>query len=350
VPNRQASAQHIQRLPESGAGCILSIVATQTARVPVAGTPPVDSFGRRVLGSRGSIRRLIGERLLTVPFVFVGVTFLLFVLANVSGAFPNFNRPLVDRYGSFLNNAIHLRLGPSLVRPESVSVLIRLALPPTVELTVLASVIAIVASVVLGSLAALNDGRPIDRIISVSTAAGQAVPDFVLGLIVVEVLGVILHVIPVGGYVAIGDGFEPWLSHIIAPACVLAVPFVSTMTRVVRASLVDQLGKDYVRTARGSGVSQSHMMVRNVLPNALLPPLTILGLRISGLLAGVVLVENVFNIPGVGFLLVTAMRESDLPVIQAIALFSALFVMALNALVDVLYIVANPRLRRRTTT
>jgi peptide/nickel transport system permease protein len=109
--------------------------------------------------------------------------------------------------------------------------------------------------------------------------------------------------------------------------------------------LVDELGKDYVRTARGAGIPQSQMILRNVLPNALLPPLTMLALRISALLGGVVLVENVFNIPGIGFLLVSAMRESDLAVIQAIALLGALLVLVLNALVDVCYIVADPKLR-----
>lgn len=238
--------------------------------MPAVGTPPVDSFGRRVLGGRGSIRRLIGERLLMVPVVLVGVSFLVFVLANVSGAFPNsLDQPLLERYGTFLNNTIHLRLGPSLARPETVGELIRLALPPSIQLTVLASAIAIVVSAALASLAALNDGRRIDRIISWATAAGQAVPDFVLALIVLEVFGVIFKVIPAGGYVPIGDGVGPWLSHLIAPACVLAVPFVAAMTRVARASLVEELAKDYVRTARGAGVPQSQMILRNVLPNAM---------------------------------------------------------------------------------
>jgi peptide/nickel transport system permease protein len=289
---------------------------------------------------------LLGERLLMTPVVLIGVSLLLFVLADVSDVFPNpRHRPLLARYGSYLNNTAHLRLGHSSARPESVSVLIRISLPPTIELTALASVIAIVVSVVLGSLAAMNDGRRIDKLISLATAAGQAVPDFVLALIAVEVFAVILHVVPAGGYVSLSDGFGPWLSHLIAPACALAIPFIAAMTRAVRASLVDELGKDYVRTARGAGIPQSQMILRNVLPNALLPPLTMLALRISALLGGVVLVENVFNIPGIGFLLVSAMRESDLAVIQAIALLGALLVLVLNALVDVCYIVADPKLR-----
>jgi peptide/nickel transport system permease protein len=293
---------------------------------------------------------LIGERVLMMPVVLAGVSFLVFVLADLSGAFPNpLNRPLLARYGSFVDNTVHLRFGPSLARPESVAELIRLSLPPTLQLTVLASLIAIACSAALGALAALNDGRPIDRVISTVMAAGQAVPDFVLAVIVLEVFGVAFRVVPAGGYVPIGEGIGPWLSHLIAPACVLAVPFIAAMTRVVRASLVDELAKDYVRTARGAGLPPARMMLRNVLPNALLPPLTMLGLRISWLLGGVLLVENVFGIPGIGFLVITAMRESDLPVVQAVALLSALVVLVLNALVDVCYIVVNPQLRTGTS-
>jgi peptide/nickel transport system permease protein len=345
----------------------MSMVATQSAGPPPQTTPSLDSMGTRALGTRGSIRRMLLGRLLVTPIVLLGVSFLVFVLAELSGNDPAYarlgpyatdaqrhvfaiqnhlNRPLIERYGNFLNDTIHLRLGQSLTRPETVGVLIRGALPATLQLTLLASVIAVLVSATLGSVAAMNDGRRVDKIISWAMAIGQSLPDFVLAVIVLEVFGVVVRVIPVGGYSPLSHGFGPWLSHLIAPASVLAVPFIAAMTRVVRASLVEELSKDYVRTARGAGVPPTRMMIRNVLPNALLPPLTMLGLRISWLLGGAILVENVFSIPGVGFLLITAVKESDLAVIRAVAVLGGVVVVVLNALVDVAYTLVNPKLRR----
>jgi peptide/nickel transport system permease protein len=326
-----------------------------------------DRIGGRTLGGKGSIRRLIAARLLVMPLVLLGASFVVFALIDLSknnpafaklGPFANaeqrhrfavanhLDRPLIERYISFLNDVIHLRLGQSLARPETVSVLIRQALPPTIQLTVLASIIAIALSILLGSLAALHDGKRIDRIISAGVAVAQSVPDFILGVVVLEVFGVIVRWIPAGGYSPLDKGVVPWFTHIIAPSCVLATPFVAAMTRVVRASLVEELAKDYVRTAQGAGVPRTRVLVRNVLPNALLPPLTMLGLRVSWLLGGAILVENVFSIPGVGFLLITGVKDADLSVVRGVALLGGVVVVVLNAMVDIAYVLVNPKLRK----
>jgi peptide/nickel transport system permease protein len=345
----------------------MAMAAIQSTGPPSSNAPIKDSGGHSALGSRGSVRRVVLGRLLATPVVLFGVTFLCFVLAALSGNDPAYarlgpyanaqqrhvfaiqnhlNRPLIERYGSFINQLLHFNLGPSITRPESVGVLLRDALPATLQLTLLASLIALVLSVALGTVAALNDGKRIDKVISWGLALGQSLPDFVLAVVVLEIFGVLLSWIPVGGYTSFSAGLGPWLAHLIAPASVLAVPFIAAMARVVRASLVEELGQDYVRTARGAGVPAMTMMFRNVLPNALLPPLTILGIRISWLLGGAILVENVFNIQGVGFLLVTAVKEDDLAVIRAVAVLGGIAVVVLNSLVDIAYTLVNPKLRK----
>jgi len=305
-----------------------------------------------------------------MPVVLIGSTFLVFMLVDLSPENPAFaklgifanaaerhrfavanhlNRPLLVRFVEFINDVVHLRLGSSLVRPETVGFLIRISLPPTLQLTLLAAVIAVIASVVLASAAALKDGKATDKVISSAVALAQAAPDFVVGIVVLEVFGVILKVVPAGGYHPWSSGFGSWLSTLIVPASVLALPFIAWMTRVLRASLVDELGKDYVRTALGAGVPKTKILLRNVLPNAVLPAITILGLRIGWLLGGAILVENVFDIPGLGMLLITAVDNDDLSIVRAIALLGGVVFVVINVLVDVAYIVVDPRLRRSTS-
>jgi len=332
-----------------------------------AGRLTIDRTIRSLLGRSGSVRRLVLSRLLIMPVVLLGATFLVFMLVDLSpenpafaklGVFANaaqrqrfavanhLNRPLLVRYVEFINDVVHLRLGNSFVRPETVAFLMRISLPPTLQLTLMASIIAVTISIALASAAALRDGKPTDRVISSGVAFLQAAPDFVVGIVALEVLGVILHVVPAGGYHPWGSGFGPWFSTIIVPSSVLALPFIASMTRVLRASLVDELAKDYVRTALGAGVPKIKIVLRNVLPNAVLPALTVLGLRIGWLLGGAILVENVFNIPGLGMLLITAVNNDDLAIVRAVALFGGVVFVVINLIVDVAYILVDPRLRR----
>jgi peptide/nickel transport system permease protein len=327
----------------------------------------LDQVSTVLLGRPGSVRRLLLARLLLMPVVLLGATFLVYMLVDLSPENPAFaklgifanaterqrfavanhlNQPLLVRYLEFINDTIHLRLGNSLVRPETVGFLLRISLPPTLQLTLLASIIAVTASVVLASAAALQDGKLTDRVISSVVAFLQAAPDFVVGIVVVEIFGVILHVVPAEGYQPWSAGIGPWLDYLIVPSAVLALPFIASMTRVLRASLVDELSKDYVRTALGAGVPKAKIVLRNILPNAVLPALTILGLRIGWLLGGAILVENVFNIPGLGMLLITAVNNDDLSIVRAIALLGGITFVLVNVVVDVAYILVNPRLRR----
>ena len=201
-----------------------------------AGRLTIDRTIRSLLGRRGSVRRLVFSRLLIMPVVLLGATFLVFMLVDLSpenpafaklGVFANaaqrhrfavanhLNRPLLVRYGEFINDVVHLRLGNSFVRPETVGFLMRIALPPTLQLTLVASIIAVVASVALASAAALRDGKLTDKAISSGVALLQAAPDFVVGIVALEVLGVILRVIGLAacGYHPWSSGFRPVVQH-----------------------------------------------------------------------------------------------------------------------------------------
>ncbi|RBM13579.1 ABC transporter permease [Prauserella sp. PE36] len=221
--------------------------------------------------------------------------------------------------------------------------LIGAALPVTLQLMLLATVISVVLSLALGVLAAQTDGRLVDRTIGGLAALFQAAPPFWVGLMFIQLFAVALGVLPSGGYVPIGDGVKYWFSSMIGPATVLALPFTAAMTRIVRASVADELAKDYVRTAKGAGIPWLTILMRNVLRNSLISPITVLGLYIGGLMSGAIVVESVFNLPGMGTLLVSGADQGDLGVVRGVAIVSAFVFVLVNLVVDVLYILLNPR-------
>ncbi|PXY25309.1 hypothetical protein BAY59_22735 [Prauserella coralliicola] len=304
------------------------------------------------------------RRALLAPLTLVSVLFVVFLMVELSPNNPvqaalgpyadaetrdrfaaehGLNDPLLVRFGRFLVDLTQFDLGQSMIRSESVGELIAQALPITIELILFAAIISILSSLLLGTAAAMHEGRAADRLISAGAAILQASPEFWVGLMFIQLFSVTLGFLPSGGYAPITDGLDVWLLSILGPAIVLSLPFTAALTRLVRTSMADELAKDYVRTAIGAGVSWPRVLTRNVLRNALMMPITVLGVYIGTLMSGTVLVEVVFNVPGMGNLLITAVKQSDLAVVRAIAIVGAISFVIVNLLVDLAYLFLNPR-------
>ena len=312
-------------------------------------------FGRYVL------RRL----LLAVPTV-LAVIFLIFVAIDSAPGDPataslgNFatpeqraafaeandlDAPVVVRYVRFVGKLAHGDLGSSLVRPDPVLRLVGAALPVTLQLTAAAAVLAILLALLLGAVGGYWQGTWVDRIVRTVTSAGVSAPDFWVGILAVQLFAVSLGVLPSGGYVPIQEDFVGWATSMLMPACVLALPMGCALGGILRASLADELSKDYVRTARGAGLSERTVLLRYALPNSLLSPVTALGLRLGYLLSGAIVTEAVFNLPGLGTLLKLGVSQGDYGVIQGVAIVATVLFIAVNLVVDILQRVVSPRLR-----
>ncbi|WP_026876817.1 ABC transporter permease [Jiangella gansuensis] len=304
------------------------------------------------------------QRLLLAPVTLVGVTLAVFIMVDLSPNDPSFARlgmfasaetreqfaeehglddPLLIRYWRFLLEVGRLDFGESVVRSETVGELISRALPISIQLMLLSVAMAAVLALVLGVLAAWMEGRATDRVISGLVAGIHAAPDFWVGLLLIQVFAVGLDVLPSGGFTPISYGFGPWLSSVIGPATVLALGTMAVLARIVRASMADELAKDYVVTARGGGVSWPVVLFRNVLRNALITPITVLGVIIGSLMSGAVLVETIFNIPGMGNLLITGVNQGDLGVVRGVTIVAAATFVVTNLIVDLLYLGLSPQ-------
>lgn len=255
------------------------------------------------------------------------------------------NDPLWQRYFAFLGDLLRGDLGVSMTSGQDVVSLLDKALPVTIQLTLLAMLIATAYALLFGILSAVYRGSWFDKLGRALSIGGLAAPSFWVGLVLVQIFALELGVLPSGGYMPMSAGLGPWLEAMILPACALALSTGSTLVRVVRASVLQELEKDYVRTARGLGLPPHVVVGRNVLRNALITPMTVLGLRIGYMLSGAVVIESIYSLPGIGRLLLSAVDSGDLAIIQGVVLFGTLAFIVVNLLVDVLSILLNPRLR-----
>lgn len=255
------------------------------------------------------------------------------------------NDPLPVRYIRFVGNLLHGNFGFSVITHQPVLDTIKTALPLTIQLTLLGLVIALVVAVVLGVTAAIFRDRWPDQLIRLVSLAGVAAPAFWIALLLIQWLAVGKGWFPTSGFVNISDSFTGWLKSMTLPAVSLALPVAAQMTRIIRTSMVEELDKDYVRTARGGGLSPIVVVGRNVLRNALVNPLTVLGLRIGYLLGGAVVIETMFALPGMGQNMIQAVQDGDASKVQGFVITIAVGFVLVNLVVDVLYLIANPRLR-----
>ncbi|MFJ7179665.1 ABC transporter permease [Streptomyces massasporeus] len=253
--------------------------------------------------------------------------------------------PLPVRYADFVTGLLHGDLGTSALTRAPVIDQVTTALPLTLQLTFLGLGIAVVLSLVGGVTAAIHRDRPPDQIIRVVSLTGVAAPGFWLALLMIQYLAVDLGWFPTGGYINPADSFTGWLRTMTLPALALSLPVTAQLTRIVRTAVVEELDKDYVRTAIGSGLPPRVVVGRNVLRNALINPLTVLGLRVGYLLGGAVVIETIFSLPGMGKLMIDAVKNGDPAVVQGVVLTTAAGFVVVNLVIDVLYLLVNPRLR-----
>ena len=257
------------------------------------------------------------------------------------------DRPAHLRYLGWIAGLLTGDLGLSVTYAMPVGILVAERLAVTVPLAAMALTITVALAFPLGVAAAAHHDRALDRAAMVFSQIGVAVPNFWLGLLFILVFATGLNWLPAGGFPGWNAGLAPGLRSLILPAVALALPQAAVLTRVVRSATLDVIGQDFVRTARAKGVSGNAALIRHVVPNALVPVATILGLQLSFLIAGAILVENVFNLPGLGRLAYQALAQRDLVVIRNVVLLLAALVIAVNAAVDLGYLALDPRMRRR---
>ena len=236
-------------------------------------------------------------------------------------------------------------LGQSILLNRSVTAALIERLPVTLSLAALALAFAVFFGVAAGIIAAVNHNRWPDQAVMTTALLGLSVPDFWLGLVMVLVFAVSLGWLPSGGFTPFLQSPAEWLRGMILPALTLGLVQVGFIARMARASMLDTLSQDYVRTADAKGLAKLHVVLRHALPNAMIPILTVIGIVSGALLGGAVIVEQVFSIPGIGRLIVGAIASRDFPVLQGGLLFLAVVYLAINLVVDILYAVVDPRVR-----
>lgn len=256
------------------------------------------------------------------------------------------NRPIFDQYISNFRQLLHGNLGNSLQDGAPVVREIFVRLPRTLELIVAATIIALVIGLPCGLMAALWCGGIRDRVLSWIAALGLALPVFVLGTLMVLLFAQTLRWLPAGGYVSMAQAPEQHFAMVAMPATTLAFGLFSTVFRMTRGSVLDIIMRDHVRTAHAKGLLRWRVLVHHVLRNALSPVVTVLGLQFGTLLGGTVLVEYVFNYPGLSSMLVNAVDARDYPEVEGIVLVVSVLFVAINLAVDLLYGVLDPRVRR----
>jgi len=255
------------------------------------------------------------------------------------------DRSIPEQFVIWLSQMLAGDLGQSYYYKTEVTTLIGQRLEPTLSLAAVTIVIAVALAVPLGVLAAWRHGGWLDRGLMAFSVLGFSVPVFVLAYLLIWLVSLKLGWLPVQGYKRLADGAGPWLVHLLLPAVTLSVIYIALIARVTRASVLETLGEDYIRTARAKGLHESRVLVRHALANAAVPIATVIGIGIALLIGGVVVTESVYAIPGLGRLTVDAVLARDFPTIQGvILLFSFVYVM-INLLVDLSYVFFDPRIR-----
>jgi peptide/nickel transport system permease protein len=253
--------------------------------------------------------------------------------------------PLPVQFVRWVWQILHGDFGISIFSEAPVMELIRQRLPATIALTSTTIVFAAVLAVGAGVLAAWRAGGLLDRVLMGFAALGFSVPVFVVGYVLIYVCAIRLHWLPVQGYASLSNGFWPWASHLILPSIALGLAYVALIARITRASMLEVLSEDYMRTARAKGASTGSMLFHHALKNAGVPIVTVVGIGVALLISGVVITETVFNIPGLGRLTVDAITNRDYPIIQGvIVVFSGAYVLV-NLAVDLVYTLIDPRIR-----
>lgn len=317
-----------------------------------------------------NLLRLVGRRLIALPIMIIGVTLLVFIVMSFSPADParlalgesaspkaleayreanGLNDPMMVRYFDFILGMLKGDLGTS-SGGVAVTDIVARAFPITLQLTFWGLIIAVVLALILGVIAALYRDRWPDQLIRVVSIAALATPSFWLAILLIQWLGTIpgawgFFPALVTRWVPFSEDPATYFNNIALPAIALAVPVAGSLARVVRTSMVEELDKDYVRTAIGAGIPKTEVVARNVLRNALITPITVIGLRVGYLMGGAVIIEIIFNIQAMGQLILDGVTRNDVYLVQGVTLTVAIAFIIVNIAVDLLYVLVNPRIR-----
>ena len=255
------------------------------------------------------------------------------------------DRPFLIQFGSWLWNILHGDLGTSIFTNLPVSAMIAQRIEPTFSLMAITLVLTILVAVPLGVVAAWKAGSWVDRTIMAFAVFAFSLPVFVVGYVLAYVFALQFEWLPVQGYTPLAAGLWPWLQNLILPALALGTVYIALIARITRASMLEVLQQDYVRTARAKGLGQRNILFVHALKNAAVPIVTVIGIGIALLIGGAVVTESVFAIPGLGRLTIDAILRRDYPVIQGIVLLFSFLYVLVNLMVDVTYTLVDPRIR-----
>jgi peptide/nickel transport system permease protein len=255
------------------------------------------------------------------------------------------DRPYLVRFGDWVWHILHGDLGVSIFTNLPVTTMIQQRIEPTLSLMILTLILAVSIAVPLGVVAAWKHGTWIDRLVMGMAVLGFSIPVFVVGYLLAYIFALELDWLPVQGYTTFREGFFPWLENLILPSIALGGVYIALIARITRATMLEVLQQDYVRTAKAKGVGQTAILFLHALKNAAVPIVTVIGIGIALLIGGAVVTESVFAIPGLGRLTVDAILRRDYPVIQGVVLLFSFVYVLVNLLIDLLYTLFDPRIR-----
>ena len=312
--------------------------------------------------------RYIGKRLLSaIPVLFI-VSIVVFMIIHLTPGDParvmlgdqaleqdvealreqmGLNEPIITQYINWIKGIFHGDFGTSIFMQGTMLEIIASHIGPTIALTLSALFIAVVLAIPLGILAAKYRGRVADQLITGFSMLGVSIPNFLLGLLVMLFFGLVLKVLPTAGYQSLSKGFSGFVRYMILPALSLGLMHAALITRMTRSSMLSVLNSDYIKMAKAKGVHEFVMLFKHALKNAFLPILTVIGQSLISLLAGAMVTESVFNIPGIGQLVINSIERRDYEVVQAVVLVIALINVVVMLALDLLNGVIDPRVRMK---
>jgi peptide/nickel transport system permease protein len=310
-------------------------------------------------------RYILGRLLATAPVMVVVAVFVFFLLRIAPGdpaaiiagddatveaiaavrAKLGLDRPVLEQFGLWLLRIAQGDLGVSIFSNLPVTRLIAQRLEPTVALTLSTLLVAVSLAVPMGVLAAWKARKLLDRAVMAFAVMGFALPGFLVGYVLIYLFAVQLHWLPVQGYRPIGDGFWPFVQGLILPSVALGLTYMALIARITRASMLEVLSQDYIRTANSKGLATDRVLLLHALKNASVPIVTVIGIGVALLISGVVITETVFNIPGLGRLTLDAVLKRDYPIVQGLIIVFAGTKVLVNLMVDISYAFLDPRIR-----
>ncbi|WP_459614502.1 ABC transporter permease [Bordetella sp. 2513F-2] len=255
------------------------------------------------------------------------------------------DQPILTQFGVWMGQLARGDLGVSLLSGKPVLDLIGNRVGPTLALALATIVVTVIVAVPMGIVAARKRGKLLDRLVMTLSVFGFSVPTFVIGYLLIYLLALKLGWFPVQGYKPAAGGFWPFAHRLVLPTLALSGIYIALVARITRSSIIEVMGEDFIRTARAKGARERAILLRHALRNAAVPIVTIIGIGIASLITGVVVTESVFNLPGLGRLVVEAVLARDYPVIQGLILLFSFTYILINLVVDVLYTVFDPRIR-----